>query len=251
MQILLTNDDGIYAPGLRKLHAQLKKIADVKVVAPDSERSSVGHGITLSRPLFLKEITIEKEFTGYGLSGTPADCVKLGLKTLLKSTPDLIVSGINLGPNDGHSIFYSGTVAGAREGALAGIPSIAFSLATFVNPHFEFASRMAVKLIKKIPYKEFPSGTFLNINIPNVMPTELQGVRVTQQGLTPIHTKFIKKSDPFDKPYFWMTGDPPNAQNDALKRDTTALAENYISITPIQADATDVNFYNQILKWKF
>ena len=150
MKILLTNDDGIYADGLYCLYQQLKKVGDCLVVAPDGQKSSVGHGITLNSPIWCKKIHRKGKFFGYAVSGTPADCVKFGVSVLLNKLPDVIVSGINLGDNDGCSVFYSGTVAGAREGALLGIPSLAVSLATFVDPDYEFAARCAAELVKKL-----------------------------------------------------------------------------------------------------
>src|SRR3989338_604903 len=148
MRILLTNDDGIYADGIYALYLELKKIGAVTVVAPDSERSSVGHGITLAHPIWDKRVNRKGRFFGIGISGTPADCVKFAVAVILKRKPDVVVSGINLGHNDGCSVFYSGTVAGVREGALMGIPSIAVSLATFINPDFSFAAQCAAKLTK-------------------------------------------------------------------------------------------------------
>ena len=133
MYILLTNDDGIYAEGIYSIYAELAKMANVTVVAPESEKSSVGHAITLAHPIWFKRVRRKGQPFGYAVSGTPADCVKFGVNVLMKHKPDLVISGINLGANDGCSVFYSGTVAGAREGAILGIPSIAVSLATFVD----------------------------------------------------------------------------------------------------------------------
>src|SRR3989338_7858028 len=150
MRILLTNDDGIYADGIYALYLELKKIGTVTVAAPDSERSSVGHGITLAHPIWDKRVNRKGQFFGIGISGTPADCVKFAVAVLLKRKPDVVVSGINLGHNDGCSVFYSGTVAGAREGALMGIPSLAVSLGTFVNPNFSVVAKYTAKLAKII-----------------------------------------------------------------------------------------------------
>src|SRR3989338_5281343 len=159
MKILLTNDDGIYAEGIYALYAELIKVGDVTVVAPDSERSSVGHGITLSHPIWFKKVRRKDKFFGYGISGTPADCVKFAVSVILKQKPDVVVSGINFGGNEGCSVFYSGTVAGAREGALLGIPSIASSLDTFVDPDFSYGAKFTARLVKKVFKNKIPSGT--------------------------------------------------------------------------------------------
>lgn len=238
MRILLTNDDGIYAEGLFVLHQELKRIGSVSVVAPDSERSSVGHGITLAHPIWVKRMERKGKFFGYGISGTPADCVKFATAVLLKRRPDLVVSGINLGPNDGCSVFYSGTIAGAREGAILGIPSIAVSLATFINPDFSYAAKFVAKLIKTISQLKFPKNTFLNINVPNRPAGAIKGVRVTRQGTVPIHGLFRKRSDPNLRTYYWMSGKPPPPRSD-LSIDTYALHRGYVTVTPIQCDLTD------------
>ncbi len=245
MKILLTNDDGIYAEGIYALYQELKKIGSVTVVAPDSEKSSVGHGITLAHPILVKEINRRGEFFGFGITGTPADCVKFAVSVVLKRKPDLVVSGINLGPNDGASVFYSGTVAGAREGAILGIPSIAVSLATFINPDFSYAAKFVAKLAKRITQMYLPERTFLNVNIPNKKAKEIKGVRFTRQGIVPIHGDFTKRKDPNLRTYYWMTGTPPPIKDD-LNVDTYALHHRYITVTPIRCDLTDYAFLERL-----
>jgi len=250
LSILLTNDDGIYAPGLHALYQALKKIGDVTVVAPDSEKSSVGHGITLSHPIWYKKINQNKQFFGYAVSGTPADCVKFAINVILKKKPDIIISGINFGQNDGCSIFYSGTVAGAREGALLGCKSIAVSLATFTKPDFKVAAKYCARITRKLIDVDFPKGTFLNINIPHVKEKQIKGIKITTQGTLPIHGAFHKKKDPNLRDYYWMTGTMPKQQNDN-KIDTFALQNNYITVTPIQCDTTDYTFIENLINDKF
>ena len=245
IKILLTNDDGIYSQGIYALYRELKKIGDVTVVAPDSERSSISHAITLAHPIFVKTIKREGKFFGYGISGTPADCVKLALSVLLKQKPDLVVSGINLGPNEGCSVIYSGTVAGAREGALLGIPSIAASLATFTNPDFSYAAKFIVTLAKRIPKLRLPKGTFLNVNIPNKPKNQIKGARFTRQGLEPIHGIFTKKKDPHLRDYYWMSGKSPTKEKD-VDVDTYALHNDYVTMTPIHCDTTDYKFLKNL-----
>lgn len=260
MHILLTNDDGIYAEGINCIYKELKKIGQVTVIAPDREKSSVGHGITLSKPLSFKKVFKKKQLFGYAISGTPADCVKFGVKIILKKKPDLIVSGINLGCNDGCSIFYSGTVAAAREGAMLGVPSLALSLATFVDPDFTYSSKFGAKLAKFIIKNGLPKGTFLNVNIPNKKTTQIKGVKLTQQCTEPIHTEFVdifppkkdiknKKSDPLLKEHYWMTGKMP-PMNEDLTVDSYALSKDYVTVTPVHCDATDYSYIDKIKKIK-
>ena len=238
MNILLTNDDGIYADGILALYRELKKIGVVTVVAPDSEKSSVGHGITLAHPIRLRKVNRKSKLFGYGVTGTPADCVKFGVSVILKKKPNLVISGINFGANDGCSVFYSGTVAGAREGALLGIPAMAISLATFVNPDFKFAAKTGAGLAKFLYEHPLAPGTFLNVNVPAVPSRQIKGIRMTRQGLVPIHGSFQKRSDPNLRDYYWMTGKVPPHKTE-LNVDTYALHQNYVTVTPIHSDLTD------------
>jgi len=249
MHILLTNDDGIYAEGIYALYTELKKIGKVTVVAPDSEKSSVSHGITLAHPIWDKKVKRKGRFFGIGISGTPADCVKYAVGVHLKRKPDVVVSGINLGCNDGCSVFYSGTVAGAREGALMGIPSIAVSLATFVNPNFAYAARCGAKLTKLMIKNGIPKGTLLNVNVPNKKRSLIKGIKITRQGLVPIHGTFHKRTDPNYRAYHWMTGKIPIRKKDK-GCDTTELNNDYVTVAPIQCDQTDYSFLEQLNNWK-
>lgn len=248
MQILLTNDDGIYAEGIFALYQELKKVGQVTVAAPDSERSSVGHGITLAHPIWYKKVRRKDRFFGYGISGTPADCVKFAVNVLLKRKPDLVISGINLGANDGCSVFYSGTVAGARESALMGISSMAVSLATFTDPEFKPAARYAARLAKAVLKSGIPKGSFLNVNVPNLSLKQIKGVTCTRQGTVPIHGAFHKRFDPNLKEYYWLTGKAPVHKNDNSV-DTYALNNGYVTVTPVQSDTTDYQFLGQLRKW--
>ncbi len=243
MRILLTNDDGIYAEGIYAAYKALSKIADVTVVAPDSEQSSVGHGITLFYPLFAKKISPEKHFNGHAISGKPADCVKFAVSVLLKGKkPDLVISGINFGGNDGCSVFYSGTVAGAREGALMGINSFCISLDSFERPDFSLSAKLTAKLALWVRKNGLPAGTFLNVNVPSGKP---KGMRFTRQGTTPIHGVFEKRKNPYDKHYYWMGSQMPDHHNDN-NIDTYALKNKYVTITPVQSDLTDQAFLDKV-----
>jgi len=248
MRILLTNDDGIYAEGIYAAYKELSKIADVTVVAPDSEQSSVGHGITLFNPLFVKKVSPLNHFNGHAVSGKPADCVKLALSVLFKGQkPDLVVSGINFGGNDGCSVFYSGTVAGAREGSLMGIKSIAVSLDCFDNPDFSHAAKFTAKIAKWVHKNGLPAGTFLNVNVPPGKPKQ---ALFTQQGTEPIHGTFEKRTSPHERHYYWMSAKMPTHHNNN-KIDTYALKNKHITITPIHSDLTDVTFLDKVKAYDF
>lgn len=245
MHILLTNDDGIYAEGIYALYLELKKIGKVTVVAPDTERSSVGHGITLAHPIWQKKVNRRNKFFGYGISGTPADCVKFAIGVILKRKPDIVVSGINLGPNDGCSVFYSGTVAGAREGALLGIPSMAISLDTFINPDFSYAAKCGARLAKTMAKEGIPKGTLLNVNVPNVKRSLIRGIRATHQGIIPIHGSFRRRTDPNLRNYYWMTGRLPHRGADE-RTDSKALHRRFVTVTPLRSDLTDYSHFQQL-----
>jgi len=238
MKILLTNDDGIRAPGLRALHHELNRFSAVTVIAPDRVRSSIGHAITLGKPLRVKKIRLPDGSRGYACSGTPADGIKLAVSPVLKIKPDLIVSGINLGPNDGLSIFYSGTVAAAREGALMGIPSIAFSVDSFTLKNFGPTARTAAQVLQSVWPWRLPSKTFLNVNIPAISRHRIKGIRLTRQGMDPIHGEFSRKKDPRRRDVYWMKAKAPIRGRD-ISLDTFALKKGYITITPLQSDLTD------------
>ena len=250
IKILLTNDDGISAEGLNALYKQLKSLGDVLIVAPDGQRSAISHAITLLNPIRCKKLYKNRKLFGYALSGYPADCVKFAKNVLFENAlPDLVVSGINLGPNEGCSVHYSGTVAGAREGALLGVPSIAVSLNAFSDPDYSYAAKFTRKLAQKVlADANFPSGSFLNVNVPNCPASEIQGVKFTRQGLIPIHGSFKKYQDPHEIDYYWMTGEAPKSRRDEGD-DIFALNQNYITVTPIQTDSTDYELLNRMQNW--
>jgi len=248
MKILLTNDDGIHADGLLALLKEIKKIGSVVVVAPDSQRSSVSHGITLDNPIVARNVKTQTGVSGVGLSGTPADCVKFALKMVPKIKPDIVVSGINLGGNDGCSVFYSGTVAAAREASLYGIPAIAFSLDTFVNPDFRSAAKFAKKIIKYALVKGLPKGTFLSVNIPNLPKNKIKGVKITRQGMAPIVTHFTNVCRHKEFLSYQTSGDAPKREKN-INIDTVALQKGYITVTPIQNDLTSDRALAQLANW--
>ena len=248
MRILISNDDGIYAPGIDALHTAVHDLGEVTVVAPDAERSAVGHAITLSDPIKMREIRRDSGLCGYAVGGTPADSVKLAVCALLKDPPDLVISGINLGPNAGISIIYSGTVSAATEGTILGIPSMAVSLNTFTAPLWETAGRVARDLALRLRADPLPDGVLLNVNVPNVPYGELRGYRATRMGRSRFIETFDRRQDPRGNIYFWMdgylekTGDPGGT-------DLHALEEGFVSLTPIQFDLTDHASLTHLRQW--
>ncbi|MFQ6113736.1 MAG: 5'/3'-nucleotidase SurE [bacterium] len=248
LKILLTNDDGINAPGLAALHTQMKEIGDVFVVAPESEKSAVGHAITLSDPLRVWNFEKNGEFFGHALNGTPVDCVKIAYWALLEQEPDLVISGINLGSNTGINVIYSGTVSAATEGTILGIPSFAISLATKKNPDFTYAAKFARNLAEVILEKGLPKGTFLNVNVPPIKEEEIRGVVITRQGKANYLEKFDKRVDPQDYVYYWLTGTKIQLEEDS-EVDDRAILENKVSVTPVHYDLTNYDFIEKLKSW--
>jgi 5'-nucleotidase len=246
--ILVTNDDGISAPGIHKLFCALSPLGKIAVVAPHTERSAVGHAITLSDPLRVSNFDKNGHWSGFAVSGTPADCVKIAVSSLLDRKPDLIVSGINLGSNTGINAIYSGTVSAATEGAILGIPSIAISLTTFIDPLFATAVHFARQIAQLVLEKGLPVRTLLNINIPNVPIEQVRGIRFTRQGMAHFAEEFDRRVDLKNRVYYWLGGgkvemaDEDDADDEVVKR-------NFIAITPLQFDLTNYQFLKQEAEW--
>ena len=249
--IMLTNDDGIYAGGLSALYKTLKadKRFDVKVVAPDKENSSVGHAITIFRPIPVRKEYRNGSFYGYAVGGTPADCVKLGVWAILDETPDLLISGINRGANVGENIIYSGTVSAATEGTVCGVPSIAISVNNYINPDYSYAAAFAKKAaLQVLEDGGLPDGTLLNINIPDVPEEKVKGVKITVQSNAGVKDTFIKRQDPRGMDYYWMDGEFVEETED-INFDSNALKNGFVSITPIHHDMTDYKAVDHFQKW--
>ena len=247
--ILLTNDDGIFAPGLYALYLALRDIAEVTVVAPDSEKSAVGHAITISDPLRVSEFEKNGEIFGLAVKGTPADCVKLAYFALLPQKPDMVVSGINYGSNTGIKVIYSGTVSAATEGTILGLPSFAISLTTFKDADFTYAAKFAVTLTQRILEHGLPPGVFLNVNVPNVPEPEIQGVTITRMGNAMYDDKYDKRIDPRHRVYYWLTGSKVEL-NEGLETDDGAIAQNQVSVTPLHFDLTKHDFLQSLKDWQ-
>lgn len=246
--ILVSNDDGIDAPGIFAVVRELKKIGDVVVVAPDKQQSAVGHAITMNFPLRAKEFKKDGAFFGYAVEGTPADSVKLAVKALLKQKPDLLVSGVNHGANTAISIIYSGTVSAATEGTILGIPSIAISLTTYGPPDFRYAAKFARKLGQLVLKKGLPEGTLLNVNVPPLPEKDIRGVAVTRQGRAVWNDTFDVRRDPANKEYYWLTGALED-RDKGLEFDQSAIREEYVSVTPIHYDLTDYAMVETMKRW--
>ncbi|RJP61313.1 MAG: 5'/3'-nucleotidase SurE [Candidatus Auribacter fodinae] len=245
--ILITNDDGLHAPGIKALYLALKQIATVTVVAPVTEQSGVSQKITFTEPLRVLQIETNGSGITYGIHGTPSDCVQLGVNAILESPPDLIISGINQGANNALTTFHSGTAGAAREGALLGIPSIAVSLASHTSTDFSYASHIAVRTAQLILKYGLPQDTFLNINVPAKKKEEINGIRVTSLGMSRFRGKYKADNDHRGKGFYWMVGALINFDQDNPFSDTAALQDNAVSITPILLSQTN-NAYIETLK---
>jgi 5'-nucleotidase len=222
----------------------------VVVVAPETEQSAVGHAITLTDPLRVKSINRNGAFFGYAVKGTPADCVKLAINELMNPPPDLVVSGINLGANVGINVIYSGTVSAATEGTILGVPAIAVSINTFSDPDFRPAARFTRLLVRQVKEQGLPPHTSLNVNVPAISESKIRGVRVTRQGITRFVEKFDRRIDPRENVYYWQCGSTPPLEEDG-DTDASALANDCISITPIQHDLTNYDFLESLRSWSF
>jgi len=236
--ILVTNDDGIDAPGLRTLISIVKLLGDIMVVAPEQSNSAMGHAVTLTTPIRLRRIIESKEYSEYATTGTPVDCVKLALNNLLPGKPDLVVSGINHGANSSVNIIYSGTMAAAIEGALGGVTSIGFSLLDFsYNADFNPGKEFIRKIISYILSSNYEKGSCFNVNIPAVQLSEIKGIKVCRQAKGNWQECFDEREDPHNKKYYWLSGSFHNKENDT-DTDLWALENNYVSIVPITLDYT-------------
>jgi 5'-nucleotidase len=250
MQILLTNDDGIYAPGLAALETLLPSLGEVALCAPATEQSGVGHSITFLTPLTAKEVFVHDRRRGWAIDGTPADCVKLGIAEFCPKRPDLIVSGINHGLNAGINVMYSGTVSAAIEGAFYGITSIAVSLEYHEQAEFDQAAAIALRVIRAILEQKSSEPQLININIPIAALTNYKGVKVLPMGIQRWGEAYEKRFDPKGRPYFWAANEPPPPQ-DHGEADVTALAEGYVTVTPLHFNLTEVGLMAKMQQYRW
>lgn len=236
--ILVSNDDGITAPGIRALIEAVKPLGDLVIVAPDSPQSAMGHAVTISKPLRLDKTDIYGSIPAYQCSGTPADCVKLAVDKVLHRKPDLMVSGINHGSNSSINILYSGTMSAAMEAAIEGIPAVGFSLCDFAfDADFTLAQKVARRIAKNILTNGLPPSTLLNVNIPKISEAEFKGTRPCRQAVAKWKEEFDERLDPNGRKYYWLTGKFVN-NDKGDDTDEWALANNYASVVPVQFDLT-------------
>ena len=244
-KILITNDDGIFAPGIYALWEAMQEVGQTTVVAPDTEQSAVGHAITLSDPLRVEGIHRTGGFEGFAVSGTPADCAKIAIRSLMDKKPDVLISGINRGANLGNNIIYSGTVSAATEGTMLGIPSVAISLNSFNSDEFRGAKETAIKVVHYLTNNTLPSGTLLNVNVPYCPPEEIKGIKVTRQGNQYFQDDFDQRKDPRGRTYYWMKGKIVDDDQE-LYYDSKAVCDGYVSITPIHFQMTNESYFTKL-----
>jgi len=241
--ILVTNDDGIYAPGLETLATALDAVGEVWVYAPDRQQSGVGHSVSLHRPLRVSEVRER----WYSVDGTPTDCVMLAVRDLLYRRPDIVVSGINNGANMGDDVTYSGTVAGAYEGMLLGLPAIAVSDVSYSPAHYETAGLVAKKMAAHVLDHGIPHDTMLNVNVPDIPFDELQGTAITRMGRRDYKDEIIRRTDPRGGDYYWIGGAEPEHKSE-IGTDFEAVGRKHVSITPLHRDVTNYAALDELSK---
>ncbi len=250
--ILVTNDDGITAPGIRHLISIMKTLGEVVVVAPDRPQSGMGHAITISDNLYCDPVTIDKysEIKEYSCSGTPADCVKIGTQEILDRQPDLLVSGINHGSNASVNVIYSGTMSAAVEAGIEGIPAIGFSLLDYsMKADFKPTTKFVKRITQQVLEHGLPEGCVLNVNFPVAESSEIKGIKVCRQAKAHWQEQFDKRSNPQGRDYYWLSGEFINNDN-GENTDIEALEQNYVSVVPVQFDLTAHRAMETLNNWK-
>ncbi len=244
VQILLTNDDGFRAAGIQALKQAVSHLGKVIVVAPEREQSAASHALTLTSPLRMNWVSEDT----ISVDGTPTDCVLLAMRGLIERKPDILISGVNHGPNLGDDVTYSGTVAAAFEGTLLGLPSIAISVTSWHDCNFEAAKAFAPKIVKAVLEHGLPNGALLNVNVPSLSPEEIKGVKVTKMGKRVYQDAVVKKTDPRGRDYYWIGGKPP-IWCPGEETDFDAVEAGMISVTPLHLDLTDYKALDTIRSW--
>jgi 5'-nucleotidase len=250
MIILLTNDDGIYAPGLAAMKEELARLGEVYVVAPAREQSGVAHSITYLTPLIIKEVFVGRDLWGWAVEGSPADCVKIAVSELCPARPDLVVSGINSGLNAGINVLYSGTVAAAIEGAFFGIPSVAVSLQYDEHADYPRAAQIAREIIEQLVALPVSGSRLFNINIPTAALVGQPTVRVVPMDVSQYSEQYEKRVDPYGRPYYWLVGKPPTPPEDG-QTDLSALAQGHVTVTPLHYNMTERDTLRQLAAVQF
>ena len=245
-KILITNDDGIHSDGIFALWQAMNKLGEPYVVAPDIDRSASSNSMTISKPLNVKTVSKLSRFSGYSINGTPVDCVKIAVKSLLKNKPDVLISGINNGSNLGDNIIYSGTVAAAVEGAMLDIPSIAVSLDSHKPVDYDCAKYFSALVVENVLKNDLPKGLVLNVNIPNVKKNQINGVRITKQGNQSFEDEYEKVVDDKGISRYMIKGKITD-KNKSIDYDGKAVKENYVSITPIKYNLTELSYMEKLV----
>lgn len=254
MHIVVTNDDGIVAPGLLALATAMRKLGDVSILAPDRNWSASGHVRTIDRPLRVREVVLSDGSTAWACDGAPSDCVALALCGFFKDPVDLVVSGINPFANIGDDVTYSGTVTAAMEAVIGGLPAVAVSVDSPDNHlgivDYQPAAEQALKITGTMLKKGLPEGLLLNVNVPYIPGDKIKGIRITRQGKREYHDRLDKRIDPRGKPYYWAIGDLPTAHEEP-GNDVEALLNGYVSVTPVQLDLTAYRFLPELNSWNW
>jgi 5'-nucleotidase len=245
--ILVTNDDGIFSPGITFLSKVASRYGCVVVVAPDKPQSGMGHAITINSTLRIQKTNYHNAEIEFSCSGTPVDCVKMAVNHILKKRPDLVLSGINHGSNSSINVIYSGTMSAAIEGALEGTPSIGFSLCDYsIEADFSQAEKFIASLIEQSLRHKMPKGVCLNVNIPKLKAEDIKGIKIVRQAKANWVERFEERKDPYGRNYYWLTGEFVNFEPESLDTDEWALANGYISVVPTQADLTAHSILNDL-----
>lgn len=245
--ILVTNDDGVFAPGIKQLTTIAKQFGEVVVVAPDKPQSGMGHAITINSTLRIEKTNFHHTSLEYACSGTPVDCVKMAVNSILKKRPDLVLSGINHGSNSSINVIYSGTMSAAIEGALEGAPSIGFSLCDYaLEADFASGTKYIEQLIQHALTNKMPKGVCYNVNIPKLKADDIQGIKFVRQSKANWVERFEERKDPYGRSYYWLSGEFINFEPEANDTDEWALSKGYISVVPTQADLTAHAYLNEI-----
>ena len=248
--ILVTNDDGITAPGMRTLISVMRDIGDVVVVAPDGPQSGMGHAITVNDTLYIEKVDIDGKQPEYSCSGTPADCVKLAVREILDRKPDICVSGINHGSNSSINVIYSGTMSAALEAGIEGIPAIGFSLLDYNwNANFEHCKPFVETITRQVLENGLPDGVVLNVNLPKLEDKEIKGIKVCRQARANWVEEFDKRTNPMGRDYYWLAGKFVN-MDEGEDTDEWALANGYVSLVPVQFDLTAHHAMQNINTWE-
>jgi 5'-nucleotidase len=250
MHILVTNDDGVYAPGLLALAKALRRVGDVTVIAPHDNQSAIGHRKTLHKPLRVWSVQLADDSPALATSGSPSDCVALAMLGLVERKVDVVVSGINDTWNLGQDVTYSGTVTAAMEGVLFDLPAISISAYYDGTPRYSVAADFAARLAVEVDKRSLPRHTLLSVNVPDLPQEDIAGVMVTRQGTRIYPDRLIVRDDPRGRPYYWIGGDPPSGLEEEEGTDFWALSKGYISVTPLHMDLTAHTFAEELRGWE-